>query len=240
MTEALVWGLVASSSLLIGSLVGLRFTVSRRHLGMIMAFAAGVLISALSYELFVSARETHRIGAGVGLFAGSLAFFAGDTRLERRGGQGRKSSEAPEAGGAPMAIVLGTVLDGVPESVVLGLTLVEGSVSLTMLVAVFLSNFPEALAATAGLRKRGWASRPVLALWAAVACVSGVASALGYGALSDASPFLIASVLGFAAGAILTMLADTMVPEAFQQSGELAGVVTTFGFAVAVLVQALE
>jgi zinc transporter, ZIP family len=137
--------------------------------------------------------------------------------------------------------VLGIVLDGIPESAVLGLTLVEGgAISVAMLAAVFLSNLPEAVAATSGLAASGWPASRVLALWGVVVLVSGLAALAGYGLFDGASPSVIAFVLAFAGGAILTMLADTMMPEAFEHGGRWVGVLTTLGFATAFAISAFE
>jgi len=243
MGAALFWGLVASSSLVIGGLVALRVRIEGRVLGLIMAFGAGVLISAVAFELVEEAFDTSAGNGGValGLLVGSLVFFVGDGLIDRMGGAGRKRSTGEQAGGSGLAIVLGIVLDGVPESLVLGLTVLqEGTVSVALLVAVFLSNLPEAVAATTGLAVAGWARSRIIGLWVLVALVSGLASLVGYVALDTASPRTIAFVLSFAAGAILTMLADTMMPEAYRDAGKLVGVVTTFGFALAFAISALE
>jgi len=243
MSEAFLWGFLSASSLLLGGLVALRFRVGSRLLGLVMAFGAGVLISAVAYELVDEAFTTSAWSGGIplGLGAGALAFFAGDALIDRLGGEGRKSMGGEQAAGSPLAIVLGIVLDGVPESAVIGLTLVQGgSVSAAMIVAVFLSNLPEAVAATTGLAAAGWRTRPILLLWAGVVLVSALASLAGYGLFGDASPRTVAFVLSFAAGAILTMLADTMMPEAFARGGKLVGLATTLGFGVAFAVSALE
>jgi ZIP family zinc transporter len=240
LAEALLWGLLSASSLIIGACLALAFSFSRRVVGLIMAFAAGVLISAVAYELVLEAVEEHDAGgAAVGLFAGAFVFFIGDFLISRAGAHRRKSVDGP-SDDAALPIVLGTVLDGVPESAVLGLTLIDGEISLTMLIAVFLSNLPEALAATAGLKKGGWQPGRLLLLWAAVAGVSGLASMAGFSLFDNASERSVAFVLAFAGGAILTMLADTMMPEAYEDAGLLVGFVTTFGFATAFAIQALE
>ncbi len=133
------------------------------------------------------------------------------------------------------------MLDGIPESAVIGLTvLTGGSVSVAMLVAVFLSNLPESVAATSGLVGIGWRGSRILALWVGVTIVSGLAALAGYALFDGASPSVVAFVLAFAGGAILTMLADTMMPEAFAHGGRLAGVMTTVGFATAFAVSAFE
>jgi ZIP family zinc transporter len=205
LAAAFAWGFLGASTLVVGGAVALRWRIGERALGLIMAFGSGVLISAVSFELVQEAwdREGAHAGVPLGLFAGSGTFWIGDVLVDRLGGADRKHSGGRQAEGSPLAIDLGTVLDGIPESVVLGLTLVvEGAVSAAFLVAVALSNIPEALAATTGL-------------------------------------VVVAFVLAFAGGAILTMLADTMMPEAFEHGGRLVGVATTCGFALAFPISAL-
>ena len=134
--------------------------------------------------------------------------------------------------------MLGIVLDGVPERLVIGLGLVGGGgVSAAMVFAVFLSNLPEAVAATTGLAASGWSNRKILALWTSLTLISGLATLAGFAFFDEASGNTVAFVLAFAGGAILTMLADTMMPEAFEHGGKLVGVLTTVGFAVAFAIQ---
>jgi ZIP family zinc transporter len=240
---AFAWGFLAAATLIAGGAFGLRWRVGERTLGMIMAFGSGVLISAVAFELvqegFDQAGSTGVVG--LGLFAGSAVFFAGDTLIDRMGGDDRKSAAGKQAEGSALAIVLGIVLDGIPESIVLGLTIVlGGSVSATFLIAVALSNVPEAIAATSGLAASGWSGRRVLGLWTLVSVVSGLAALVGFAAFDSASANTNAFVLAFAAGAILTMLADTMMPEAFAHGGKLVGIVTTFGFALAFAISSLD
>jgi ZIP family zinc transporter len=243
MLEALGWGLFASSSLLLGGVIALRLAVSRLVLGLVMAFGAGVLISAVAFELVEDAFEESKLLSDValGLFAGCAAFSLGDALIDRLGGGDRKRMSGEQASGSALAIVLGIVLDGIPESAVIGLTLLEGGgVSVAMLVAVFLSNLPEAIAATTGLRQSGWRPVRIMELWSGVLLVSGVAALAGYAFFDDASASVVAFVLAFAGGAILTMLADTMMPDAFEHGGRLTGVFTTLGFATAFAVSAFE
>jgi ZIP family zinc transporter len=243
MSEAFFWGAVAGSSLVLGGLIAQYIPVRSRSLGLVMAFGAGVLISAVAYELVDEAFSTAGGGGAVaiGLFAGSAVFFLGDALLDRYGADNRKRSSGEQSAGSPLAIVLGIVLDGIPESIVLGLTLLGGTgVSAAMLAAVFLSNLPEAIAATSGLRLSGWNSKRILALWVVVALVTALASLAGFTLFDDASPEAIALVLAFAGGAILTMLADTMMPEAFEHGGKLVGLFTTLGFTLAFAISALE
>jgi zinc transporter, ZIP family len=243
MPASFAWGFLAAATLIAGGAYTLRWSIGERALGVVMAFGSGVLISSVAYELVGEAFDTHHGNGAVagGLFAGSAVFFAGDTLIDRMGGARRKSSGGAQAEGSPLAIVLGIVLDGIPESIVLGLTIVvSGSVSAAFLIAVALSNIPEAIAATSGLIRSGWSGARVLGLWTLVSVVSGAAALFGFAVFDNASSTLVAFVLAFAGGAILTMLADTMMPEAFDHAGAVVGVVATFGFGLAFVLSALE
>jgi zinc transporter, ZIP family len=234
--QAFGWAALAASALMIGGLLALLVRVGRRTLGLAMAFGAGVLISAVAFELVQEAFTTAggRVEVAAGLGVGALVFYGGDTLLHRRGGADRKRSHGGQAGGSALAIVLGTVLDGVPESIVLGLSLLgTGTVSLAVLAAVFLSNLAESLAATTGLRTAGWRRPAILGMWALVVVVCGLAALVGVVALAGAPEAVVAFMLAFAGGAILTMLADTMMPEAFAYGGRLVGLLTTLGFGLA-------
>jgi ZIP family zinc transporter len=234
--EGFWWGLLGSSSLLLGAAIVLVRPPSRRVVGLVMAFGAGILISAVAYDLVEDAADATDGGwvLLVGLAAGALTFFVGDLLIDRRGGAGRKRSTGVQQEGSGGAIALGTVLDGIPESVVLGSTLVGGGgISVAMLAAVFLSNLPEAMAATAGLVKSGTSRARLAVLWGSTTLVSAVAAGVGYAALGSASGSTIALVQAFAAGALLTMLVDTMIPEATEFAGPVGGLVTVLGFATA-------
>ena len=243
MLGAFAWGFLAASSLIVGGVLALRYRIGDRPLGLVMAFGSGVLISAVAFELVQEASNTAGGSGrvGLGLLVGSCVFFAGDTLIDRLGGEDRKHAGGRQAHGSGPAIVLGIVLDAIPESIVLGLTIVTGgAVSVAFLVAVALSNLPEAVAATSGLSKGGWSDRSILGLWTLVSIVSGLAALFGFAVFDTASAGTTAFVLAFAGGAILTMLADTMMPEAFEHAGPLVGLVTTIGFAVAYGISALE
>ena len=243
MANAFAWGLLSGSSLLLGGILALRLPISERALGLVMGFGSGVLLSAVAYELVAEASTTadSRMFVAIGLFAGCGTFVAGDALVDRMGGESRKAIGAAAAPAAGLPIVLGIVLDGVPEQIVIGLGLVGGGgVSAAMVVAVFLSNLPEAIAATSGLATSGWSNRKILALWTSLTVISGLATLAGFAFFDGASGDTIAFVLAFAGGAILTMLADTMMPEAFEHGGKLVGVLTTVGFAVAFAISALE
>ncbi|MFC8922158.1 ZIP family metal transporter [Cellulosimicrobium sp. NPDC057127] len=233
--EGFWWGLLASSSLLLGAALVLWRPPGKRLVGLVMAFGAGVLISAVAYDLVedASGRASGWVLLG-GLAAGALTFFVGDLLIDRLGGAGRKRSTGVQAQGQGGAIALGTALDGVPESVVLGSTLVGGGgVSVAMLAAVFLSNLPEAMSATSGLVQAGTSRRRLWLLWGGTTAVSALAAGVGYLALGSASGATVAVVQAFAAGALLTMLVDTMIPEATEFGGPVTGLVTVLGFATA-------
>ena len=242
MAEAFFWGLVAASSLVLGAWIVSVHAPGSRALGLIMGFGVGVLLSAVAYELVEEAIavSSGEGGTGLGFFSGALVFFAGDTALARRQAEAERRS-GTKSGGAALPLVLGIVLDGVPESAVVGLTLLTtGEVGLSMLVAVFVSNVPESIAATTDLLEGGWRRNRVYLLWAVVAVSCAGASALGYQLLDGASSTAVAFVLAFAGGAILCMLTTTMVPEAYERAGRLAGLATTVGFAVALSINLME
>jgi ZIP family zinc transporter len=243
MAAAFGWGTLAASSLVIGAIIALLFHMSLRVIGLIMGFGAGVLISAVAFDLVEEAADKSSGHGWVigGLFAGCAVFFGGDLLIDRLGGGDRKDPTGAQESGSSLSIVLGSVLDGIPESMVIGLTIFEGgAVGAAYLAAVFISNLPESISSTSGLVTGGWKKARVLWMWIAIAVVSGLASLAGYGLFQDSSPDTVAFVLTFAAGAIITMLADTMMPEAFEHGGKLVGVVTTLGFAVAFTIHLLD
>ena len=231
-----LWGAAAASSLLIGAVLAMQVHISVRAIGLIMGFGAGVLISAVAFDLVEDSYDLAGGGRGVGLglIAGCATFSVGNFLIARLGGSQRKDPTGPGGDEGALGIVLGTVLDGIPESMVIGLTLVGGaSLGISYLSAVFLSNLPEGISSTQGLLTSGWSRRRLLELWLLIVFVSALASLAGYGLLDTASPDVVAFVQSFAGGAILTMLADTMMPEAYEHGGPIVGVVTTLGFIAA-------
>jgi zinc transporter, ZIP family len=243
MGAAFGWGTLAASSLVIGALVAIWLNISLRVIGLIMGFGAGVLISAVAFDLVEEAasKSSGQGGTAWGLFVGCGVFFGGDWLISRFGGGDRKDPTGDQQSGSALAIVLGSVLDGIPESMVIGLTIFSGGkVGAAYLAAVFISNLPEAISSTTGLVSGGWKKSRILWMWIGIAVVSGLASLAGYSLFQNSSPDTVAFVLAFAAGAILTMLADTMMPEAFEHGGKLVGVVTTLGFAVAYAIHTLD
>jgi zinc transporter, ZIP family len=232
--EAAFWGFLTSGSLLVGAAVAIAARPAKRWIGLAIAFGSGALIAAVAYELVLEAFETSVNFAATGFAAGAVAFYAGDWIIDRRGGHGRKKMERGDGlAEAASAIVLGTVLDGIPESFVLGASLkADGVVPVAVVVGVLVSNIPEALSATSGLLQGGFTRLRVLLMWTKVVAVSVVAAALGWWALDAMAAGGGAFALAFAAGALLVMLADTLMPEAFKLGGREAGLVTALGFAL--------
>jgi ZIP family zinc transporter len=240
--EAALWGLLTSGSLLVGAAVSFTLRPQHRAVGLTMAFGSGALISAVADELVLDAFDERVLWPALGLATGALAFYVGDELLDRRGGHERKSMDGEaQAAGNPLAIVLGTVLDGLPESAIIGATLVEGgAVSAAFVLAVFLSNVPESIGATTGLLAAGWSRGAILRQWALVVAVSTATAALGWLVFDRLTGLDAAFLLAFAAGALLVMLADTLMPEAFELGGRAAGLATTLGFALAFALSQLD
>lgn len=232
-----LWGLLAASSLIIGAWIGVSMNISRRVVALVMGFGAGALISALAFDLTEEAFEGGgTLPTALGLAAGAATYFVGDLLLQRR--QERSGSDAASGSSGPktagLAIVLGALLDGLPESFVLGSTLLGGAgISISLLAAIFLSNVPEGVAGGRDLRDEGRSRGWIMRLWLAVVIASGLAAGLGNAVLAGAAPETVAITQAFAAGAILTMLADTMMPEALENGGDGVGLATVLGFALA-------
>jgi ZIP family zinc transporter len=229
MLEAGFWGLVAASSLVVGAALGLWLRIPHRFVALIMGFGAGALVSALAFDLTAEAfQEGGAIATFIGLAAGGLTFFIGDSLIEASAPE----TDGEESGG--LAIALGALLDGLPESFVLGASIITGpGVSVSFLAAVLLSNLPEGLAGARDLRQEGHSERWIMGLWIGVAIASGVSAAIGYAVLGSLTSEPLGVTKAFAAGAILTMLADTMFPEAYAGGGKGVGLATVLGFALA-------
>lgn len=227
------WGLFAGAALLIGAAVGYFIRVPRRLIAAVMAFGSGVLISALSFELMLEAVKSGGFAATAGGFLlGAGVYTIADWALSRAGAKHRKRSTAQRpATDTGAAIAVGSLLDGIPESVAIGLSMLHGgAVSLATVTAIFLSNIPEGLSSSAGMKRAGRGPGYVFGLWTGIALASGLAALCGFGFFRNFPPNVIAATTGVAAGGILAMLADTMIPEAFEDTHTAAGLITALGF----------
>ena len=252
MGEAALWGAIGASSLVVGAEVAFAFRLSTRTIGLIMAFGVGALISSIAFELIEPALAViEPWQVGLGLAAGAVVFFAGDRWVASLGGEGRKhasdesdaspAQDGEEEGDSGLGIALGTLLDGIPESAVLGMSLVGGAgVSLPLLAGIWLSNFPESLGSSVNMEKSGWSRGKIRILWWGLVIISGVAAAIGFAALTASSTITGGVVESFAAGALLCMIADEMAPEAFDRAAIYAGLATVAGFALAVWLSTFE
>jgi ZIP family zinc transporter len=240
MIEAFLWGAVAASALLVGALIAYVVTPSVKLIAVVMALGAGLLIGSIAFELIDEALKQAEV-ARVGLFTlmGAATFTLGNWLLDRKGAGERKDAEGAQASGSPLAIVFGSVLDGVPESFVLGLTVLQGGVSVALLIGIVLSNLPEGLSSSSGLRIAGWPRARVVKMWLLVVVVSAVSAALGYVLLDPASGRTGAFAQGFAAGALLAMITDTMLPESYTVEQVSTGALVAIGFAVSLMLSAI-
>jgi ZIP family zinc transporter len=241
--QAGLWGLLSGSALLIGAAIGWFVALPRKAVAAIMAFGAGVLISALSFELMDEAwKQGGFVAVGVGFVAGAAVYTVLNMALAARGARHRKRSAAeprqehattaPEGNSASLA--LGALIDGIPESIVIGTSLLAGgAIGWVAVAAVFLSNLPEGLSSAAGARSEGKSAVFTFALWSGIAVAAGLSSLIGYTAFDGAPPEVLAAVQGVAAGAILAMIIDTMAPEAFEGTHDFAGLIAVFGFLTA-------
>jgi ZIP family zinc transporter len=240
MFTAFLWGALGASALLIGALIAYRFAPGRRVIAAVMALGTGLLIGSVSFELIDEALKTQTVAwVGLLVLVGGAVFSIGDWLLARKGGGERKDPTGKQAEGSPLAIVLGSVLDGIPESFVLGLTVLQGGVSVPLFAGVLLSNLPEGMSSSAGLKTAGWPKRRVVMMWLAVVAISALSSAAGYVLLDPASGHTGALVQAFAGGALLAMLADTMLPEAYEVEGAMTGPLVVVGFAFSLALSAI-
>lgn len=237
--EAAFWGFVGGGALVLGAAIGYLVQVPNRVTAGVMAFGSGVLISALSFELM---REAYK-GAGLtaaatGFLLGALIYAAANRLLAVYGAKHRKRSgntqpSEDEQAGSGAAIAIGALLDGIPESIAIGLSILHGgAVSVAVVAAIFLSNLPEGLSSSAGMKKAGRSAGFVFGIWTVIAVICGISSLLGYVLFDGFSPFVVALTTAIAAGAILTMIIDTMIPEAFSETHNWAGLIAVLGYLV--------
>lgn len=247
--EAGFWGLVGGSALLIGAVVAYAVDLPQRLIAGVMAIGSGVLISAVAFDLMDEAYARGGFDStALGFLGGAIAFTIADIILSRAGARHRKrsgsnadKSQASADADSGLAIAAGALLDGIPESVVIGVSLLHGgAVSMVTVAAVFLSNVPEGLSSAAGMKKAGRGPVYIFGVWGAIALASGLAALTGYVTLAGADPDVIAATTAVAAGAILAMLIDTMIPEATEETHEFSGLITVAGFLIAFILTKLE
>lgn len=242
MIEAGFWGFVGGSALILGATIAWFVTLPQRLIAGIMAIGSGVLISAVAFDLMDEAFQRGGFDStAIGFLGGALVYTIANIAISKKGARHRKrsgsnvdeSQPGADSGGG-LAIAVGALLDGIPESVVIGVSLLGGTgVSTVTVAAIFLSNVPEGLSSAAGMKKAGRSARYVFGVWIGIALASGLAAMLGNVALANAGPDLIAAVTAVAAGAILAMLVDTMIPEATEATHDYSGLIAVVGFLLA-------
>jgi zinc transporter, ZIP family len=231
MLEAAMWGAIASFSLLAGSVTGLFLSIPKRIIAYFMALGTGILIGASSFELLIeSVNKSGMLTTAIAFLAGACLFTIIEIFLYQKGGSNRKRSHKNPEGHSGLAIFVGTLMDAIPESMIIGLSLLyTHKVDLLFLIAIFISNFPESLSSTVGLKKDQYSNKKILTLWSSVIIISAISSSVGYLFLENASPTMLSSIQSFGAGGLIAMVCSTMLPEAFEQGGPTVGFVACVG-----------
>lgn len=232
--QAALWGGVAGAALLLGAAIGFFAQVPRKVSAIIMAFGVGVLIACLAFNLMTEALHLGGLWPAVfGFLLGGALFAGANAWLARSGGKERKRARGPAAGAATasLAIALGALLDGVPEAAAIGTSLLDGTgVALVTVLAVFISNIPEGLSSTVGMKAAGLSARFIFSVWGAITLACVASAWLGYAFIGQFGPTYVAIAVASAAGAILVMIIDTMIPEAFEEIHAASGPITAAGF----------
>lgn len=243
MGEALLWGGIAGAANLLGAIVVLLISLPQRLIAYIMALGTGALIGAVAYELLGEAMEISGLTQiALGFLGGAAIFTIFDILINNRGARHRKRSghgdEKPEGSSSGVAIFVGTIMDAIPETAMIGLALASGNgVSVALIAAIFISNLPEGISSTSGLKKSGFSTTRVLSMWGFVLVASALSSLAGYSLLDLMTEDAQAILSSFAAGAIIAMICSTMMPEAYEKAGPIVGFITACGIFITLLLQ---
>ncbi|RBW69204.1 ZIP family metal transporter [Bacillus taeanensis] len=241
MWHALLWGGIAGSAVFIGALMGLLLPIKKKIIGYIMAFGTGVLIGAASFEMLDESLQIGGLSVTIsGFMIGAALFTAFDIMIAKRGGKERKRSKENPKNNSGLAIFIGTVIDAIPESVIIGISLIHQQVSYLLVIAIFISNLPEGLSSSIGLKKDGYSNRKILFLWVIVFLLSSLSACLGFIFLQDASNSLVAGISAFAAGGVVAMVSSTMMPEAHEEGGPIVGFITALGLIASLVLTTIQ
>jgi zinc transporter, ZIP family len=245
--KASLWGFLSGSALVIGAATGYMADLPKKLIAYVMAFGSGVLISALAFDLMDEAYQRGGFAAtAIGFISGALIYSLANYFINQKGARHRKRSgeQQPDESSHPgsgLAIAIGALIDGIPESIAIGVSMIEGgAVSTAAVIAIFLSNLPEGMSSSAGMKKAGRSGKYIFTVWIAIAIISGIASLVGYSVFRKFSTEVISATVAVAAGAILAMLSNTMMPEAFEEGHDFVGIITVMGFLAAFLLTKME
>jgi zinc transporter, ZIP family len=230
---AFLWGGFSSASLYLGEALAGPMAGARRLTALVMAFGAGTLLSAVAYELIPESNLNHGPWIGVSVLLGALVYYAADRVVDGSGGADRQEIDSGQVSGSGAAMFIGALLDGIPEAFIIGTTLASGgSINVAFVTAVFVSNIPQGVAGTTSLKTAGYSDRRIFRMWTALTVASALAAALGY-LLAHSAHVEGLYAEAFAGGAVLTMLADSMLPESFEHGGKSVGLLVVLGYLVA-------
>ena len=241
MHSAAIWGAIASSSLILGALIGLYLFIPKKIIACLMALGTGILIGASSFDLLMkSVEKSGLLITSISFLCGSLAFTIIEIFLYRKGGSNRKRSHKNPEGHSGMAIYIGTLMDAIPESLIIGLSLVNNhKVDMLFVTAIFVSNFPESLSSSVGLKKDHYPYKKILILWGSVLVISAISSSIGYLFLTNVSHTTLSFIEAFGAGGLIAMVCSTMLPEAFEQGGPIVGFLTCIGLVFSLMMSTI-